>query len=264
MASYFKDWVRDGYPKDMGSGGVIPPPSKDVIRVYHILAAEFAISNIRLSRMKVARFSDLNDPFELIAVSFKNAKVRKIVTGFRTAFGKDTGLLCFSANWVSPLLWGHYGAKHRGICLGFDLKRDSAHEVKYEAERLPEELVDLENSSKLDDDLKELLLVTKFQHWDYEKEYRYFVQLSNAVREGNLHFYPCDENLRLVEVILGARCDMSLNSVRELTGTHHPNAVTFKAGPANKFFKVVPDMKTVPGRGGDNSSTLASAASTEF
>lgn len=245
MGYYYKEWAQARYAKDMGSARVLPPPPKSVIRVYHITSSEFAISNIGLSRLKVARFSDLNDPFELIAVSFNDARVRQVVRRFKTRFDTRTGLLCFSADWTDPLLWAHYGAKHRGICLGFDLKRDIAHEVKYEAERLPEELVNLENSSKLDDDLKELLLVTKFQHWHYEREYRHFVQLDDAVREGNLHFYPFDENIKLAEVILGARCDMSVTSVRELTRIHHPNAVTFKAKPAQKFFKVVPNMGTV-------------------
>lgn len=36
-------------------------------------------------------------------------------------FNKNKGLLCFSDNWKSPVMWAHYAAKHHGICLGFDV-----------------------------------------------------------------------------------------------------------------------------------------------
>ena len=240
------EWKKAGYSSEMGSAEVVPPPSEDFIRLYHITTTEFAISNIGLSRIKVARFSDLNDPFELTAVSFRNKFVRKIVLDFKNACDRHIGLLCFSADWTNPVLWGHYGVKHRGICLGFNLKRARTHKVKYEAERIPAELETQGNPPKLDDNLKKLLLCTKFRHWEYEEEYRVFVPLDKANKEGTLHFYPFGQYLELAEVILGPRCSVSLKSVRQLTQAQHPHAVTFKARPAYKFFKVVPNGWTVP------------------
>lgn len=240
------EWKKAGYSSVMGSAEVVPPPPKEFIRVYHITSPEFAISNIGLGRIKVARFSDLNDPFELTAVSFREKRIRKIVRDFKNTYDSDTGLLCFSANWTNPLLWSHYGVKHRGICLGFNLKRARTYKVKYEIERIPAELKTQENSPKLDDNLKKLLLCTKFRHWEYEEEYRVFVPLDKADKEGTLHFCPFGQHLELAEVILGPRCSISLKSVRQLTQAHHPNAVTFKARPALKFFKVVPNGWTVP------------------
>lgn len=32
------------------------------------------------------------------------------------------GLLCFCETWQSPLLWNHYADRHKGICLGFDVR----------------------------------------------------------------------------------------------------------------------------------------------
>ena len=230
----------------MGSAEVVPPPPKEFIRVYHITSPEFAISNIGLRRIKVARYSDLNDPFELMALNFREKRIRNIVRAFKNDYDSHTGLLCFSANWTNPVLWSHYGAKHRGVCLGFNLKRAHTHKVKYEAERIPAELGTQGNLPKLDDNLRNLLLCTKFSHWEYEEEYKVFVPLDKADQEGTLHFWPFGQYLELAEVILGPQCSVSLKSVQQLTQAQHPQAVTFQARLAFKFFKVVPDGRTVP------------------
>ena len=43
----------------------------------------------------------------------------------------ENGILCFSEDWTDPVLWTHYGAKHRGICLGFDVKDGFAKKIVY-------------------------------------------------------------------------------------------------------------------------------------
>ena len=80
------EWERAGYQKNMGSSAVVPPPSKDFIRVYHLTSADFAINDIALRRLKIARISDLNDPFELMAVSFREMSTRKAVRNFKKAY----------------------------------------------------------------------------------------------------------------------------------------------------------------------------------
>ena len=117
-----QEWVTAGYHRNMGSAAVVPPPPEAFLRVYHITSAEFAISNIGLGRMKVARFLDLNDPLELMALNFREPQMRHIIRDFKDAYDSYTGLLCFNADWTNPVLWSHYCAKHRGICLGVDFK----------------------------------------------------------------------------------------------------------------------------------------------
>ena len=39
-----------------------------LMRVYYLTGAPFALSNLALRRIKIARFEDLNDPFELLGV----------------------------------------------------------------------------------------------------------------------------------------------------------------------------------------------------
>ncbi len=242
------EWKRAGYRPDMGSAAVVPPPPAGFIRVYHLTSAEFAISNIALGRLKVARFSDLNDPFELMALNLRERRIRKIARDFKDAYDSQTGLLCFSADWTNPVLWSHYGAKHRGVCLGFDLKRTRAGKVQYEDKRILDKLGDKEDPLGIDEELQKRLVSTKFRHWEYEEEYRVFVPLKNCVKEGMLHFCRFDSTLKLAEVILGPECSLSLDSVLKLTQAHHPEAVVFKARLAFKHFKVVPDKRIVPKR----------------
>lgn len=84
---------------------------------------------------------------------------------FKKARNNDTGLLCFSTNWTNPLLWSHYGEKHTGVCLGFNLKKGIAHPVRYEENRLMARLRENNGGFVIGADLKEQLLLTKSYHW---------------------------------------------------------------------------------------------------
>jgi hypothetical protein len=172
--------------------------------------------------------------------------VRKVIRDFKSTYDSHTGLLCFSADWTNPVLWSHYGQKHRGICLGFNIKRSRAEKVRYKDKRLLAELGDEEQPLEIDKKLQKLLLCTKYRHWRYEEERRVFVKLEDAKREGRLYFCPIDEDLQLAEVILGPQCDLPTDEVRDLTKARHPNAITFRSRLAFKFFSVVPMESTVP------------------
>jgi hypothetical protein len=79
------------------------------------------------------------------------------------------------------------------------------------------------------DTFKELVLLTKFKSWEYEKEWRVLVALDSATKEGNLHFWPYDDTLRLKEVILGPLCSLNIDAVRSAVEKHCPDAVTFSS-----------------------------------
>lgn len=239
-------WEEGGYRRTCGSAAVTVPPPKKYLRVYHLTTADHAISNIALGRIKVARFSDLNDPFELLAANFRERQVRKVVRDFKSTYDTHTGLLCFSADWINPVLWSHYGQKHRGICLGFNVRRSRIQKVRYKDKRLLTELGEDGQPLNINEKLQKLLLCTKYRHWRYEEERRLFVKLEDAQREGRLYFLPMSEDLQLAEVILGPQCDLPLEKVRELVGSKHPAVITFQSRLAFKFFSVVPKESTVP------------------
>src|ERR1044071_6999084 len=94
------------------------PPAK---HAYHLTSAEHAISDLALGRLKVARFAEVNDPFELFALNCNKKQVRKALNSFREMHDAKLGLLSFSEEWKNPVLWSHYADRHRGICLGFDM-----------------------------------------------------------------------------------------------------------------------------------------------
>jgi hypothetical protein len=124
-------WIAAGYVPTMGSAEVVPPPPRGIRRVYHFTRADFAKKDIVRQRLKVARISQLNDSFEFLFLNFRQMQERQIIDYFKDNYDKDTGLLCFSQNWTSPVLWSHYADKHRGICLGFDIREDLLKKVNY-------------------------------------------------------------------------------------------------------------------------------------
>jgi Protein of unknown function (DUF2971) len=223
-----------------------PPADPEQIRVYHLTSAEHAISDIALGRLKVARFSDLNDPFELLAVNFRERHVRNVIRDFKSAYDARTGLLCFSSDWAEPVLWSHYAEKHRGICLGFNVNRNLLQEVKYEDQRLRAELGDDQNPLFIGPELQEQLLKTKFGGWSYEQEYRRFISLEEAIQEGRLNFVLFGYEMALAEVILGPQCNHSLQSIRDFIACRYADVVTYQARLAFKWFSVVPNELTIP------------------
>ena len=236
------EWVNAGYERGMGSAEVVPPPHADFIRVYHLTSPEFAISNIALSRLKVARFAELNDPFELLAANCMDASVRKAAQSHKKAFNAQFGLLCFCANWTNPVMWSHYGSRHKGIALGFDLRRSRALSVHYEQTRLS---LDEAKPGELSSHVKDLLMVTKFKHWEYEQEHRVIINLNDCRTEGTRHFISFDDDLRLAEVILGPLCEIELDEIRALVSIKNPDVKVYKSRPAFGGFNIVPKESTV-------------------
>ncbi|WP_271527544.1 MULTISPECIES: DUF2971 domain-containing protein [unclassified Bradyrhizobium] len=159
-------WIAKGYSRDMGSAAVVPPPPDGFRRLYHLTSAEYAISNIVFSRLKVARFKSLNDPFELLARTTLRAEIRLGLEENNNKLNDERGLLCFSEDWTNPVLWAHYGDRHRGICLRFDVEDGFARKVTYRKARLG----DVEARTKDDGEILDALLYTKYESWRYEQD----------------------------------------------------------------------------------------------
>lgn len=177
-------------------------------------------------------------------------ELRRGLDDFAASQDKKIGLLSFSEDWKSPVLWSHYAAGHKGICLGFDIKRTlgvrGVQQVRYEPDKLTA-LGDNPPPTALSAELQELLFVTKFGHWEYEHELRVFVELSKTTKEGGLYFYPFSEDLQLREVVLGHLCPtFLLEPIRRLVHAMHPGAVVSKARLGFKFFEVKPDGRHPP------------------
>ncbi|WFU56714.1 DUF2971 domain-containing protein [Bradyrhizobium pachyrhizi] len=237
-------WRDRGFTGKEGSAAVCMPPPPNSSRVYYLTSAEYAISNIVFSRLKVARFSELNDPFELLsprtAQTHSNAEIRQ----FRANYNVDNGVLCFSSDWIDPVLWSHYGARHTGICLGFIVPDAILRNVQYRTDRV---VIDTSvNRSGINAALADTILRTKFESWRYEKERRMLVPLSTATEEGRLYFASFDEELNLSEVILGPLCNMSVANVRDIVSKFYNDVTVIQSRLAWNSFQVVPMESTVP------------------
>jgi len=210
-------------------------------RAYYFTSADYGLSGIALRRLKVARFSDANDPFELLGVRLRDRKVRKAVKDFKKRCNETTGLLCFSQDWTKPILWSYYAEKHRGVCLGFDLKSDLVREVNYEEDRAMVDFDKESDSFVVDNRLEERLLLTKSIHWKPEEEVRIIVDLlsSKVRRDRQLYFRPFDSDMVLTRVILGPNCALDPHAVRDLVRVRHPLAIVFRSRAEYGGFKVV-------------------------
>jgi hypothetical protein len=235
---------------DMNAQRSTRPPA-GFVRGYHMVRQEHALGNITKCRLKVTRYSEANDPFELFALRVEDQAVRNELKSWKEEQEALTGLLCFSKRWDSTLMWSHYAAGHRGVCFGFDLRKDFVTPVTYKKARIEIESEGDELLS-MSPELEMKLRCTKSDEWNYEQELRAFVPLSEAIEEAinegtTLHFWPFEPRMRLVQVILGHRCELKLDDVRSAVATCGAAAATvFKARMAFKKFRITPNLRTLP------------------
>ena len=210
------------------------------MRVYNLTTKEHALSDIENERLKISRLDELNDPFELIGLALKNKAARRRFANFKRQMNDNYGLLCFSKRWHNPVLWGHYGDKHRGICLGFDVPSRYLKKIDYSAERLNIALNESDAGVELNEKLIQKLLFTKYEHWAYEEEYRVYTRLKEPDAISNLYFKDFGNDLALKKVIVGPMCDATYDDIINILGVSvSTKVVIIKARLAFNTYKVV-------------------------
>lgn len=138
----------------------------------------------------------------------------------------DKGVCCFSESFNNPLLWGHYGDKHKGVCIGYGLDRKprpEMHKVVYGGTRtvrasLIAQAI-LEKNEKAIAALDRDIFLRKAPQWRYEKEWRLLG--SRGVQ---------DSCLLLTDVTFGLRCTPALKHT--LISALEPRA------PDVKFYEI--------------------------
>lgn len=123
---------------------------------------------------------------------------QEILKGLR----EDFRATCFSEEWNSILMWGHYADCHKGFCIEYDtsnlsgLKKSKFFPVLYQKDQ-----VDITYSLINETPNAGLIsIVGKAQEWEYEKEWRMIV----LRRESQNLFYFRKE---IKSVILGLNCE---------------------------------------------------------
>jgi hypothetical protein len=177
------------------------------MRLYHYMVAKYAISALQDHRLKVAELEDLNDPFELRSMQFRNAEYEVDVRGFRQGTAKTCGFLCLSATWNNILMWSHYADRHRGMCLAFDVKNSDQTFTKVKYSKT---IQATPTFNGLTPEKMLSLLSTKSDDWKYECEWRAFPTLVdpewNESLKRHLQFVPFGDLLKVSEVLIGVRC----------------------------------------------------------
>jgi len=188
-------------------------------------------------RLKISTIEDLNDPFEFGLHTIRDRSQRRMWREVINYTFERNGLISFSDNWNSPLMWSHYADSHKGLALGFDVKiGDYLKKVIYVSEReLLPKVTDFNKDqmvSKIDK-----ATYTKFDHWQYEQEYRTFVNLDEKDGETNLYFLDFGPETVLKEIVLGPKCVLTSRDLRKKTS----GSVKFTtARLAFQTFEVVP------------------------
>ncbi|MDF3086372.1 DUF2971 domain-containing protein [Burkholderia sola] len=192
--------------------------------------------------MKISLFDELNDPFELLSHILPSREHRQVAQVLREHLSKQRGVICFSTDWKNPVMWAHYGAKHYGVCLGFDIPDEHAMQISYESNRLDFNIDLSTHNAGVTPEMVKAMLLTKFEAWRYEKEYRVVAELQDKGEDG--HYYAeFGENLMLREVIIGVRCEASQQDVVQWVGELGHDVHIRKARLAFRQFEVTEQLK---------------------
>lgn len=211
------------------------------MRVYHFLDRKYGLDDIRRRRLKISTLNDLNDPFEMLAMTLRDPELRHAFRATKAQMDKRAGLLCFSRGWGNPVQWSHYAGRHQGLCLGFDIPDGQAVKVTYSRKRLPVDRALLEGPDA--EAFMRRVVSTKFSHWRYENEIRLFVSLDERDAATGLWFREFDDELALREVIVGAACDVTRSNLAEALGDLNQSVIKRKARLSFQRFAVVNQMR---------------------
>jgi DUF2971 family protein len=208
------------------------------MRVYYFTAEEFALSNIINERIKISLLDDLNDPYEFLGLDISDREFRKAFKAGRDEAAKTAGVICFSKSWKDPLMWGHYGNKHKGICLGFDIKEEHIKEVEYVPELLQPNLDMKQKFGGLTEEFVENIFRIKYEGWKYEDEVRVIVPLEEKHASG-YYFADFEGNMELKEVILGPRSNTTISQVKKHLCSYKTKVMVFKSRIAFTKYEVI-------------------------
>ncbi|MCR9365461.1 DUF2971 domain-containing protein [Vibrio antiquarius] len=149
-----------------------------------------------------------NPDYEESNISVEDAECWILTCDIQTELLKqyDKGVCCFSSTPDSSLLWSHYGDQHRGLCIGYSLKRKpipTLHKVDYSDDRcLHTSLIAraiLNNEFSAKKELDNTVLLRKATPWKYESEWRLFD-----------HVGLNDSPLEMIDITFGLRCPSSI------------------------------------------------------
>jgi hypothetical protein len=245
--------------------------SEKAMILYRYLPEHAALATIESGTVRLGRFTNFNDPFEILPVKTALVGGPGIVSNsnsdwFREALDKNKGILSFShADTIeNPLLWSHYADHHRGIALGFEVVRGDKGEFGLEL-NLPEreprgiavkpveygtaadnsrvripEIDHLETVADIDKVIENYtppLSFRKGMDWAYEQEWRAVVPLLYADAKGGMNLLTFQKT-RLRKIVLGCRCPVTPDYISRLLKDPTGNTAIERAVPHEHEFRL--------------------------
>ena len=186
------------------------------MKLYYYTDERFAVQNLERQHLKISFSTEVNDLFELKPFDFGKREIRRGWQKSIEEHAKTQGFISFSASWDVPTMWAHYANNHKGLCYAFELSSVSILKINYVHVLRPFNERALSDQSVNDVEV-DYASRTKSAHWEYEDEWRQYVSLSDdevrVRRNGENVFLPFSNQLRLCEVLIGARSKISSSQV---------------------------------------------------
>jgi hypothetical protein len=209
------------------------------MRVYYMTSAKWGEVILRERRLKLSRFFESNDPFELNLIDSRPQETRRYVRLISNYFNKNIGMICFGTSWSSPVMWAHYADKHYGVCLGFDVSDHLLTKVSYTDQKIAVPFGAHLPKHGLTADLLSKVRLTKAMDWSYEREYRAEASLKTRDPKSGLFYTEFGPQVQLRELVLGHRCAWTVAGTAKLVGNVNQSVRICKARPAFGKFEMV-------------------------
>ena len=213
---------------------------------YYMTTAKWAEVILKERRLKLSRFYEANDPFELNLIDSRDPSRRKIVKMIEKYHNERTGMICFGAVWDNPMMWAHYADKHAGICLGFEVEKNLLSTVEYTDEKIDVEFGAHLPNHGLSEELLNKVLTTKSTAWESEQELRALAALKTPDPKNGLYYTDFGPQVQLRAVIIGYRCASTTAKVVDVLGQVAAPVRVFKARPAFGRFAMVEQQEVKP------------------
>jgi hypothetical protein len=216
------------------------------MRVYYMTSMKWAEVILKERRFKLSRFYESNDPFELKLIDSRPAETRKYASLIADYYNKTIGMICFGADWASPVMWAHYAEKHTGVCFGLDVDDALLTKVAYSDEKIAVPFGAHLPKFGLSAELLTRIVSTKATAWSYEREYRVMGNLLTQDPSTGLYYTDFGPQVQLREIVIGYRCTWSIAITREMAGEVDAPVRICKARPAFGKFKMVEQQQVKP------------------
>lgn len=187
--------------------------------LYHFTSLQHGLQSLCHGWVKLSKFDEMNDPFELLSIASNDKAVRAKIEKLKKHFASNTRLLCCSKSWKSPLLWSHYADRHKGVALKLKVPTKKVLHVDYiESRRMLNKDSWTEHKAGTKKE-KYWFLRAKHDGWEYEDEARLVFGLENTVSDGTLDFLRFNGEFELEGIIAGPLCKLTSDDVEKALPT---------------------------------------------